>query len=241
MKRISIVKNFELKSVMEKGGDYSFLNLASVGEVLADKKEQNMTYFCDGMLLAGLLSFLNFKRIGRFSFDFTSVADPIFSYAESNNLSLYFVGASVIEIELFVKKIKGRYPNLVIIGYCDGYFMNTDRTTVINEIIHNDINVVVASMGAGVQEGFLIELRGHGFDGVGFTAGGFIRQESNSKNDYYPLWIERLKLRAFYRMYKEPHTVKRYFIGYFINAFKLVYGFFIKSFRVNIIGLSDER
>ena len=40
--------------------------------------------------------------------------------------------------------------------------------------------------------------------------------------NYYPEVINRLHLRAFYRMYREPHTIKRYLIDYPSNFLHLL-------------------
>jgi N-acetylglucosaminyldiphosphoundecaprenol N-acetyl-beta-D-mannosaminyltransferase len=40
--------------------------------------------------------------------------------------------------------------------------------------------------------------------------------------NYYPAVINRLHLRAFYRMYREPHTIKRYLIDYPGNFLQLL-------------------
>jgi N-acetylglucosaminyldiphosphoundecaprenol N-acetyl-beta-D-mannosaminyltransferase len=39
---------------------------------------------------------------------------------------------------------------------------------------------------------------------------------------YYPEVINRLHLRAFYRMYREPHTIKRYLVDYPGNFLQLL-------------------
>ena len=69
---------------------------------------------------------------------------------------------------------------------------------------------LIVGMGALMQERFLLKVRNAGFQGIGFTCGGFIHQTANNEIEYYPLWIDRMNLRFVYRMYKEKHTRKRY-------------------------------
>ena len=64
-----------------------------------------------------------------------------------------------------------------------------------------------------MQEQFLIDLQKSGWQGVGYTCGGFLHQTAKGIQ-YYPKWVNRLGLRAFYRMYDEPQLIKRYFIEY---------------------------
>ena len=44
--------------------------------------------------------------------------------------------------------------------------------------------------------------------GIGFTCGGFLHQTAQRMN-YYPDWINKYNLRAFYRLYKEKGLFKR--------------------------------
>ena len=53
----------------------------------------------------------------------------------------------------------------------------------------------------------------YNWQGIGYTCGGFLHQTANHIQ-YYPHWINRLGLRAFYRIYDEPKLFKRYFIDY---------------------------
>ena len=54
------------------------------------------------------------------------------------------------------------------------------------------------------------KVKNAGYQGVGFTCGGFIHQTSKNEIDYYPAWVDKTNLRFVYRMWKEPHTRKRY-------------------------------
>ncbi|WP_348943805.1 WecB/TagA/CpsF family glycosyltransferase [Chitinibacter sp. FCG-7] len=211
--------------------DYSFLNLASLSTAF-DFPQQDIKYLCDGMLLSALFSILTLHKVRRFSFDFTSIADPVFRTCENNGLRVFFVGGKDAELERFIDKIKKRYPLLNISGSSDGYFTKRRREQVIEEIISSDSEVLIASLGAGIQEDFLRDVRCNGFQGVGFTSGGFIRQESSTSTNYYPVWVDVLKLRAFYRMYKEHHTIKRYLISYPVNCFRLF--FYVLSSKLKI-------
>lgn len=213
---------------------YSFLNLASMTMFLKDKKYDGMLYFVDGILLCFLLTILSGHKIRRCSFDFTSIADPIFSYAEDNKKSIYIVGAEQAQLDAFVRKIRNRYPRMTIAGSRDGYFEDGEIDIVVSNIKSSSANIVIAGLGAGKQENFLFSLSSNNYKGVAFTCGGFVRQESLSVDDYYPFWINKLSLRAFYRMYKEPHTIRRYLFDYPKNAIRLMFMVASKRIRINI-------
>ena len=71
-------------------------------------------------------------------------------------------------------------------------------------------------MGALMQEKFLLKVKDAGYQGIGFTCGGFIHQTSKNEIDYYPAWVDKTNLCFLYRMWKEPHTRKRYLMAGFL-------------------------
>ena len=116
-----------------------------------------------------------------------------------------------------------------------GYLSSDELRNFIKKVIEeNSLNLIV-SMGAGLQENMQILFRKQGYEYVSFTCGGFIRQEAGSDRDFYPKLINRLRLRAFYRMYKEPHTRKRYIIDYPVNFIKIIYFFYRKRLKLEIV------
>ncbi len=225
MVKIKILRRFDINSLTS--GCYSFLNLASISS-LSNSRSSGINYFCDGMLLAFLVSLLKFKKIQRVSFDFTSIANCVLNHASDNGLSVYFVGATQEEIDSFSKKISIRYPKINILGTTNGYFGEVNEISVIESIVNLNPNIVIASLGAGKQEDFIKKIYNRVPGTILFTCGGFIRQESGKKSDYYPVIVNKLKLRAFYRMLKEPHTIRRYFLDYPRNAVKVIFSREIK-------------
>src|SRR5690606_22825043 len=105
----------------------------------------------------------------------------------------------------------------------NGFFSQKEEHQLIDKIKELSVDIVVAGLGAGKQEQFVLKLKRAGYQGCSFTCGGFIRQEAGSTGDYYPDWINKMKFRAFYRMYKEPHTIKRYAIDYPKNALCFIF------------------
>lgn len=96
-----------------------------------------------------------------------------------------------------------------IAGYRNGYFLlPEDRTQEIKKIVAENPDFVIVGMGSPLQEQFALDLKEAGFQGIVFTCGGFLHQTANGIN-YYPDWINRYNLRAFYRLYKEKGLFKR--------------------------------
>jgi N-acetylglucosaminyldiphosphoundecaprenol N-acetyl-beta-D-mannosaminyltransferase len=166
----------------------------------------------DGGLLILVFNLFGLK-FNRKSFDMTSLAPIVFNEAIQNNKTIYFIGTTPSLIVRSIKNIKSQFPKLKILGYRDGYMSESERSSVFNLICKLNIDYVICGMGTPLQEVFLLELKEHGWSGVGYTCGGFLHQSANSI-EYYPNWINKLNLRSFYRMYDEPKLITRYFVDY---------------------------
>jgi len=197
----------------------TFLNPFSY--VIAKKNKQQLSQFnieIDGGLLVQLLNLFGFRR-KRKSFDMSSLAPVVFNDAIQNNKSVYFIGTKPKVIDLAISNIQQQFSELKICGYRDGYLVSDkDRKSVFSEINLLKSDYVICGMGTPLQEQFLIDLQNSGWNGHGFTCGGFLHQTSQGI-EYYPKWITKFGLRAFYRMYDEPKLIRRYFIDYPIAIF----------------------
>ena len=220
MLKLELVGHYSAK-LLEANQAYSFINFASIGSVF-EQTPSSVAYFCDGMLMSTFMSRVTGRTIGRVSFDFTSIADLVLGSAEQLGKRVYFVGARQAELELFIVKIGALYPQLTIAGYHNGYFDAAEAEGIRADICRSAADILIVGLGAGLQEQFEQDALRAGFRGVAFTCGGFIRQEALATRQYYPALINRLHLRAFYRMYREPHTIKRYLIDYPSNFLHLL-------------------
>lgn len=167
--------------------------------------------FADGSLLVKAIRILYRENILRRSFDMTSLAPELFSFAVHENKTIYMIGSKQEDIEKACMTFKEKYPTLKIIGYRNGYFKNKkEEELVIQKIITAKPDFLIVGMGIIMQEKFLLRAKQMGFHGIGFTCGGFIHQTAKNKIDYYPNWVDQYNVRFLYRMYKEKHTRKRY-------------------------------
>lgn len=231
--RLRVGSDFVREDIF-KPGIKSFLNFASFKTVQKEKAAyEGIKFYCDGMLLALFLSSLTLKSIKRFSFDFTSVADTVFRGCLENNKSIFLVGGTESQVVGFIGKVKSKYPELKVCGYSSGYFSSWDEKS--DSIILSCPDVVIVSMGAGKQEKLAKLLFTKCSDISIYTSGGFIRQIAESVNPcYYPKFVNKFKLRAFYRMYKEPHTIKRYFLDYPISLFLISFLVACGKVKINV-------
>ena len=159
--------------------------------------------FVDGFLMCLAIRIFWRKKIPRLSFDMTGIAKHLFERINSTDESIYFIGSRSKEVEKSVTNILNQFPDIKIAGYRDGYFNGEhDRDNTINEIISINPNFVIVVMGSPLQEQFILDLKNRGYKGIAFTCGGFLHQTIESIN-YYPTWVNKYNLRAFYRLYKE--------------------------------------
>ena len=172
-------------------------------------------YRMDGFFVNTLVSrFCGLKGTGvRQSFDMTSLAPKIFDYCSRKELSIFFAGGKVGDVEKFIDKIRPLYPDLKIAGHCSGYL---DGEDIIEKVKLSQANVVVLGLGNIKQESVGYQLFCQ-YEALVFTCGAFISQTANSEageGSYYPDWINKYNLRWLYRFVKEPHVIKRVAIYY---------------------------
>lgn len=179
--------------------------------------------FVDGMTMCLFIRILYGKKIRRLSFDMSGMAVDFFSRLNDmeNRESVYFIGSKENEIMETVYQISTAYPEINIAGWRNGYFSDDDdRNSAIKAIMDSGADFAVVGMGAPLQEQFAIELRNSGFKGTVFTCGGFLHQTTRRIN-YYPAWVNRLNLRAFYRLFHEKGMLKRLY--YVLLQFPVVF------------------
>jgi len=187
----------------------------------------------DGISLVILCKIITSKII-RYSFDMTSIAPIVFNYCISNKKSIYFIGSREKTINNFIGVIKDGFPDLEIIGFRNGYFENEfERENTIKQISQVNPDVIIVGMGTPYQEEFLIDLKKVGWQGTGYTCGGFIHQTAQGLI-YYPYLINKFNLRWLYRIYKEPKLLKRYLFYYPLSFLLFLYDVLINVLKKNI-------
>lgn len=214
VKKILCTEKFTLREVFtENSKVYTFLNPVSYLSAL-DNKAMFTRFdgiFADGSILVAAIKTIYGKHVTRRSFDMTSIAPELLSFAETNKKTVYVVASQQEQVEKAVGIFKERYADLCVCGYRNGYFtseMEMDREA--ERIVALNPDFLIVGMGIVMQEKFLLKVHDKGYKGIGFTCGGFIHQTAKNEIDYYPAWADRLNLRFAYRMYKEKHTRKRY-------------------------------
>lgn len=198
---------------------YSYLNPVSY---LSTKKQEQLFLQMDGILMDGSFLCLFIKwfygfKIQRPAFVSEILVPQLFGYAISKHKTIYIIGGNQKEIENTVSVLHKLYPGITILGYRNGYFSGEqEKEEEYQHLTNLNPDYVLVGMGIINQETFLLNLKKSGYNGIGFTCGGFISQTSMKKGRYYPEWINKHNLRFLYRMSKEKHTRKRYLKAAFL-------------------------
>ena len=215
--KILSTEKYSVNQIFEtKGKVYTYLNPVSYLTALDNKKlfGQMDGIFADGGLLVKAIKLLYGKQVTRRSFDMTSMAPELFAYAEEHGKTINIVASKQEQVEKAVAIFRERYPKAKFAGYRNGYFSSEeDMDKEARHICEVNPDFLIVGMGALMQEKFLLKVKNAGFLGIGFTCGGFIHQTSKNEIDYYPAWVDKTNLRFVYRMWKEPHTRKRYLMA----------------------------
>lgn len=201
-------------SLLEKKGmAYSFLNPVSYLDALKHKElfGQMDGLFADGSLLVAAIKLCYGTKVTRRSLDMTSIGKDVLEVSAERGKSIYIVASRQKEVEQAVSVFKEMFPGVNIIGYRNGYFANEqEQDEEAKHITELNPDYLIVGMGIVKQELFLLKVKSAGYKGIGFSCGGFIHQTATNQSEYYPEWVDKANLRFLYRMYKEPHTRKRY-------------------------------
>ena len=211
---ICATEQYSMEQIFEnKGNIYTFLNPVSYLTALDNQQlfGQFDGIFADGALLVRAIRKMYGIQVTRRSFDMTSMTPQLFAYAVSHRKTIYIVASTQSQEEKAVELLEQRYPGVVFAGHRNGYFASEeDMDQEAKYICEVNPDFLIVGMGTLVQEKFLLKVKNAGFRGIGFSCGAFIRQIAKTGIDYYPAWVDRMNLRFVYRIWKEPHTRKRY-------------------------------
>lgn len=147
--------------------------------------------------------------------------------AEKDGFSVYFLGAKHAVVSTLVDRMKGKYPQLQIVGYRDGYFGKDEWQNISNELKEAHPDLVFIGISSPTKE-YLIDYfmkQGNNaiFMGVGGSfdvLSGYIKRA--------PKWVRKTNMEWMYRFLQEP---KRLFKRYFFGNVKFLISMFREKFK----------
>lgn len=139
---------------------------------------------------------------------------------ELNNLgkSLYLFGATNEVIGALAKKITAEYPNIKLLGCCDGYIDDKDR--IFEDIARLKPDVCLVAMGVPLQEKLIYRHLSSFDKGIFVGVGGSFDVLSGTKKRA-PKFFIKCNLEWLYRIAKEPSRLKRFYNNNVKFVFKI--------------------
>ena len=188
----------------------SIVELNHSGDLKAAYNECDLVNI-DGMSLVWALRYFGYKIPERVACP--DLAEAVLRLAETNNYSVFLLGASEENLLSAINNISLSYPNLKISGYRNGYFAPEDENQIANMIDQSRAHILLLGLPSPQKELFVKahkdKLHVNYFLGVG----GFFDILSGSKKRA-PLWMQSSGLEWFYRFIQEPlRLLDRYFLG----------------------------
>jgi len=142
--------------------------------------------------------------VKRYSFDWSSIASPLFDHLSKTGERITFIGGSSAEVKRFKQIICEMYPNLAI----DCYNGFEEAPLAMSKLAQPTVSGhVVLGMGSPLQERLALELSGANGALRVMTCGGFITQTAQFRNIYGGAW--RFLPRFVVRAIRQKHVVGR--------------------------------
>lgn len=132
--------------------------------------------------------------------------------ASARGLRVFFLGAKEEVVRKLVSLCVSRHPGLVVAGYRNGYFKDSDAPEVVEQIRQSGADMLFVGMPTPDKEVWCERHRGAlgvplivGVGGSFDVLAGFIRRA--------PLWMQNVGLEWFWRLLMEPRKMwKRYLV-----------------------------
>jgi N-acetylglucosaminyldiphosphoundecaprenol N-acetyl-beta-D-mannosaminyltransferase len=187
---------------------YSFLRLteekffdnALMGDLAV---RQEVKIHIDGGLFVRHLRLFG-VNVNRYSFDWSSIAAPLFSHLSTIGETISFIGGTNAEAKHFRQIIAEKFPSLRIDCY-NGY--EEARPALLKLSQASERGYVVLGMGSPLQEKLALDLSSANSAIRVMTCGGFITQTAQFGDIYGGAW--RLLPRFVVRAIRQRHVVGR--------------------------------
>ncbi|RXT04513.1 WecB/TagA/CpsF family glycosyltransferase [Ammoniphilus sp. CFH 90114] len=121
--------------------------------------------------------------------------------------SFYFLGSSEEVNQLATDKIKERYPNLIVAGRHNGFFMDKEEE-VITEINEAKPNFLIVALGAPRQEKWIYQNKHRLHTNIAVGVGGSLDVIAGKVKRAPVIW-QKLNLEWLYRLISQPTRWKR--------------------------------
>lgn len=131
-------------------------------------------------------------------------------FANEHKKTCYFLGADEKVNKTLIKKIKMKYPNLIIGGYHHGFF-DLDDLAIVEDVKQSEADFVFVALGFPRQENWIDKHFDTFNKGIFMGVGGSFDVLSGTVERAPKFWIN-LNLEWLYRIVKQPSRLGRIFV-----------------------------
>ena len=122
--------------------------------------------------------------------------------------SIYLLGAKQEVVEKTAKELYGLFPNVKIAGFHNGYFKESEWTTISKDIKDKRPDIVFVGITSPTKEYLIEYLQNNGHEEVFMGVGGSFDVISKEIKRA-PEWMQKMNLEWLYRLLKQPSRWKR--------------------------------
>lgn len=169
-------------------------------------KSEKTTIVPDGIGVVKAANILNYDVKERVTG--VEIVQGLFRILNQEQKKLYLFGAKKEVVTQLVEKVKKDYPNIIILGYNDGYV--EDKDSVFDEIANIQPDVVLVALGIPAQEMLIAKHYNRFEKGIFIGVGGSFDVLSGMKKRAPKIFI-KLNLEWLYRILKEPNRFGRFY------------------------------
>jgi len=200
---VALINNVNIQAMNVAESDQEFRNILNQSDVV----------FCDGFgVKAG--AFLLGTKLGE-RMTPPDWIDRLLEKCVEHSLSVYALGDTLEEVNAFVRKVRGKFPSLKLVGHHHGFFdmHGEENKEVIAEISACGADIVLVGMGMPRQEVWAFNARERLPKGVLIAAGALYRWYTGSQRRS-PKWMTDHGLEWVGRLFLEPGRMwRRYIVG----------------------------
>ena len=137
----------------------------------------------------------------------------VLDLACKKQLNVFFVGSTEDVIQKLVSRYQTLYPNLLVVGYRNGYFEKSEEEVLINHINSSGADIVFLGLPSPKKEWFIRDNRNLIKANFLYGVGGMFDVEAQIIKRA-PLWVQNSGFEWFFRLMQEPKRLwKRYLIN----------------------------
>ena len=167
---------------------------------------------CDGIAIQKAVASVFSTRTPIVSLDYSGIGRDYLKIWQQRGSRICLVGSRGPVLKAARDRLHRDFPGINIEAAFDGYEEGPKAAR--DYILETGPEVLLAGLGMGKQEQFLLELKREGWNGTGICVGAFFDRLANPKHDY-PEWSRKYNVRFLGNLSRRPgYYLRRYGVDY---------------------------